>query len=153
MVLDRSQPAGTAETRSAFQRFDEIRCSRSAGAPDVYVEGRFGGSRQGAPACQRRGQGGSRRRFGFLIMDSREPGHSQPWMDPTISLAPLESEPSAHPVSATAPLTVAAIYDEHFELVWRSLRRLGIPPSRMDDATQDVFLVVHRKLGDFQQRS
>jgi len=86
-------------------------------------------------------------------MDSREPGHSQPWMDPTISLAPPKSEPSAHPVSATSTLTVAAIYDEHFELVWRSLRRLGIPPSRMDDATQDVFLVVHRKLGDFQQRS
>lgn len=46
-----------------------------------------------------------------------------------------------------------AIYDEHFDFVWRSLRRLGVPPSFLDDALQDVFLVVHRRLSDFEQRS
>jgi RNA polymerase sigma-70 factor, ECF subfamily len=86
-------------------------------------------------------------------MESRKPGHSLTWMDPTISLAPLESGASLHPVSATAPLTAQALYEEHFEFVWRSLRRLGVSPSRMDDAVQDVFLVVHRKVGDFEQRS
>ena len=37
--------------------------------------------------------------------------------------------------------------------VWFSLRRLGVPPAALDDATQDVFVVVHRKLGEFEFRS
>jgi RNA polymerase sigma-70 factor (ECF subfamily) len=39
-----------------------------------------------------------------------------------------------------------ALIDEHFDFVWRTLRRLGVPPSDLDDATQQVFLVVSRKL-------
>jgi RNA polymerase sigma-70 factor (ECF subfamily) len=30
---------------------------------------------------------------------------------------------------------------------------MGVPESSMDDAVQDVFLVVHRRLGDFEGRS
>src|SRR6478735_11926038 len=40
-----------------------------------------------------------------------------------------------------------ALYREHFAFVWRSLRRLGVPERDLGDATQEVFLVVHRKLG------
>jgi RNA polymerase sigma-70 factor (ECF subfamily) len=46
-----------------------------------------------------------------------------------------------------------AIYHEHFAFVWRSLRRLGVGADALDDALQDVFLVVHRRLGDFEGRS
>jgi RNA polymerase sigma-70 factor (ECF subfamily) len=46
-----------------------------------------------------------------------------------------------------------AIYDEYFDFVWRSLRRLGAPESLLEDALQDVFLVVHRRRADFEQRS
>ena len=63
---------------------------------------------------------------------------------------------SARPASAAespAVLDVAALYEAHFEFVWRSLRRLGIPPSNMDDAVQDVFVVVQRRVADFEQRS
>lgn len=45
------------------------------------------------------------------------------------------------------------VYDECFELVWRSLRRLGVREGSLDDAVQEVFLVVHRKLGEFEGRS
>ena len=45
------------------------------------------------------------------------------------------------------------VYDEHFRFVWRSLRRLGVPESDVADAVQDVFLVVHRRLGEFEGRS
>jgi RNA polymerase sigma-70 factor (ECF subfamily) len=45
------------------------------------------------------------------------------------------------------------IYDEHFPFVWRSLRRLGILESDVPDAVQDVFLVVHRRLAEFEGRS
>jgi RNA polymerase sigma-70 factor, ECF subfamily len=41
------------------------------------------------------------------------------------------------------------VYDEHFPFVWRSLRRLGVPEASARDALQDVFLVVHRRLPDF----
>jgi RNA polymerase sigma-70 factor (ECF subfamily) len=35
---------------------------------------------------------------------------------------------------------------EHYDFVWRSLRRLGVLPPDTDDATQQVFLVLSRKL-------
>ncbi len=48
---------------------------------------------------------------------------------------------------------VVEIYERHFDFVWRSLRRLGVGVSELEDATQEVFLVVHRRLEDFEQRS
>lgn len=36
----------------------------------------------------------------------------------------------------------------HQDFVWRSLRRLGVPPAHVDDATQQVFLVAARRLDD-----
>jgi RNA polymerase sigma-70 factor (ECF subfamily) len=53
------------------------------------------------------------------------------------------------PASAGLP----EIYARYSDFVWRNLRRLGVQPSSMDDATQDVFLVVHRRLRDFEARS
>jgi RNA polymerase sigma-70 factor (ECF subfamily) len=41
------------------------------------------------------------------------------------------------------------IYREHFRFVWRSLRRLGIGASELEDATQDVFVVFARRLDEF----
>ncbi len=45
------------------------------------------------------------------------------------------------------------IYDNHFQFVYRSARRLGVAERSLDDAAQDVFLVVHRRLADFEGRS
>ena len=45
------------------------------------------------------------------------------------------------------------VYDEHLDFVWRTVRRLGIAESGMEDAVQDVFVVVHRKLETFEERS
>jgi RNA polymerase sigma-70 factor (ECF subfamily) len=38
-------------------------------------------------------------------------------------------------------------------MVWRTLRRFGVPDSSLDDAVQDVFVVVHSKLEGFEGRS
>ena len=46
-----------------------------------------------------------------------------------------------------------AVYAEHFRALWRTLRRLGVEPAQLDDAVQDVFLVVHRRLPEFDGRS
>lgn len=51
-----------------------------------------------------------------------------------------------------AALDFDAVYRGHFAFVWRSLRRLGLARSQLDDATQEVFLVVHRRLEDFDGR-
>jgi RNA polymerase sigma-70 factor (ECF subfamily) len=37
------------------------------------------------------------------------------------------------------------IFHECFGLVWSNLRRLGVAPGDLDDATQEVFVVVHRR--------
>jgi RNA polymerase sigma-70 factor (ECF subfamily) len=62
--------------------------------------------------------------------------------------------PSAPP--AAAPLAAPEfdrVYDEHFAFVWRNLRRLGVAEAQLDDAVQEVFLVVYRRLADFAGRS
>lgn len=51
------------------------------------------------------------------------------------------------------PLALDGVYREHFKSVWRLLRRLGVAVAQLDDATQDVFLIVHRKLADFDGRA
>ena len=48
------------------------------------------------------------------------------------------------------PARVRAIVTEHFEFVWRSLVRLGVPRQDADDALQQVFLVASRKLGSIE---
>lgn len=50
-----------------------------------------------------------------------------------------------------SPLT--RIVREHGPYVWRVLRRLGVSETDVDDVCQEVFLVVHRKLGEFEGRS
>lgn len=49
--------------------------------------------------------------------------------------------------------TTAEVYAAHGRIVWRVLRRLGVPESEIEDAAQEVFVVVHRKLADFAGRS
>ena len=43
-----------------------------------------------------------------------------------------------------ARLTAMAV--ENFQFIWRSLRRLGVPPEGVDDAAQQVFVVAATKV-------
>jgi RNA polymerase sigma-70 factor (ECF subfamily) len=54
-------------------------------------------------------------------------------------LAP-PSEPDAVPA-----MSPAALYETHLRVVWRNLRRLGVADELLEDATQDVFVTVHRR--------
>jgi RNA polymerase sigma-70 factor (ECF subfamily) len=42
------------------------------------------------------------------------------------------------------------LYARQFNFVWRNLRRLGVPAALVEDATQDTFVVVHRRLADLR---
>jgi RNA polymerase sigma-70 factor (ECF subfamily) len=45
------------------------------------------------------------------------------------------------------------VYEEHVTFAWRSLRLLGVAEDLLEDATQDVFVVVSHKLDEFAGRS
>jgi RNA polymerase sigma-70 factor, ECF subfamily len=46
-------------------------------------------------------------------------------------------------------MTFRDLYQKHIAFVWRSLRRLGLDDATAKDASQEVFLVVHRRLPEF----
>jgi RNA polymerase sigma-70 factor, ECF subfamily len=50
-------------------------------------------------------------------------------------------------------LDFAALYDEWFDEVFRWLRALGAPAADREDLAQEVFLVVRRRLADFDGRN
>lgn len=53
--------------------------------------------------------------------------------------APAAVQPQSEPLSMTQ------LVDEHFDFVWRLLRRLGLPAPDADDAAQQVFLLACTK--------
>jgi RNA polymerase sigma-70 factor (ECF subfamily) len=60
---------------------------------------------------------------------------------------------SALVMEVERPADFETVYEEHFAFVWRTVRRLGVPERSVDDAVQDVFVVVHRRLAGFEGRS
>jgi RNA polymerase sigma-70 factor, ECF subfamily len=45
------------------------------------------------------------------------------------------------------------LYALYFDFTWRVLRQLGVPDAAMDDAVQEVWLVVYQRLSQFEGRS
>jgi RNA polymerase sigma-70 factor, ECF subfamily len=54
---------------------------------------------------------------------------------------------------ALATTDFDAVVAEHGPYVWRVLRRLGVRASDIEDVWQETFIVVHRKLDQFEGRS
>ena len=52
--------------------------------------------------------------------------------------------------AAMATDRLAAMFQAHYDFVWRSVRRLGVPPAAVDDAAQEVFVVASRKLASIE---
>lgn len=76
---------------------------------------------------------------------------SEPYGSP--SAEGVAGEQGAAPTSGVVAIEFDEIYDRHFDFVWRNVRRLGVPEAQLDDAVQEVFLVVHRRLSEFEGRS
>lgn len=49
-----------------------------------------------------------------------------------------------------APPDLRTLFHSHHGVVWRLLRRFGVPASRVDDAAQEVFWVAARRLADIE---
>lgn len=78
--------------------------------------------------------------------------------------APAEDQPAAAGAAHTnsraecalplpLPPSIAQIYDDYFDFVWRNVRRLGVPEASADDVTQDVFMIVHRRIDAYDGRA
>jgi len=64
------------------------------------------------------------------------------------------SEILAPPLRLCAePVAFKDVFRDHFDFVWRAMRSFGVPELAIDDAVQDVFISVHRRLPDFEGRS
>lgn len=75
---------------------------------------------------------------------------SEVYASPSPEAATLNQD---EPVLAGQAHDLAELYEQHFEFVWRTVRRLGVAERALDDAVQDVFIVVHRRLHEFEGRS
>ena len=49
-------------------------------------------------------------------------------------------------------LTFRALYEKEVDFIWRNLRRLGVPEADLEDKTQEVFVVAHRRFAEFVDR-
>jgi RNA polymerase sigma-70 factor (ECF subfamily) len=67
---------------------------------------------------------------------------------------PVEQR-AEEPVPATQAetLSFSATYEANFAFVWRSVRRLGVQEEAVDDVVQETFVIVHRRLAEFEGRS
>ncbi len=66
-----------------------------------------------------------------------------------------EEAPNPPPLSH-GPLSTEAFPDlfrTHAPFAWRCLRRLGVAASDADDVCQEVFMIVYRKLGEYDGRA
>ncbi len=68
--------------------------------------------------------------------------------------------PVAHAMVATPEASGLAVlpsfddvYQAHVRFVWRTVRAFGVAEAHLEDAVQDVFVVVHRRLSEFAGRA
>lgn len=70
------------------------------------------------------------------------------------AMAQLATTPAvAGPVVAAPAISVEDVFRDHGAFVFRLLRRLGVPDADLDDLTQEVFIIVHRALGRYEERN
>jgi RNA polymerase sigma-70 factor (ECF subfamily) len=69
----------------------------------------------------------------------------------TVSRALTATTP--HAWRETAPPTAKSVYEEHARFVWLTLQRFGVQSTDLADLAHDVFVVVHRRIGTFDNTS
>jgi RNA polymerase sigma-70 factor (ECF subfamily) len=64
----------------------------------------------------------------------------------------LEAAGLPSPAAGSA-LDFDAVYEDQLQFVWRTVRRMGVRGADTDDVVQDVFVIVHRRLAEFEGRA
>lgn len=72
-------------------------------------------------------------------------------------VASIRSMPAAaqalEPTAQSAAPSFDEVYASHVAFVWRVLRTFGLSGAQLEDAVQDVFIVVHRRLPEWEGRA
>lgn len=64
----------------------------------------------------------------------------------------LSQDEVASSVAVVRPtMDFSTVYANEFGFVWRCLRALGVPAADLDDATQEVFMILHRRLASLSE--
>jgi len=74
-------------------------------------------------------------------------------LGPHLGAPPTPCPPTPGAPVSTRPLDVLAVHDAHADFVWCSLQRLGVRSADLDDVSQEVFIVVHKRLHTFDGSS
>ena len=82
-------------------------------------------------------------------LDARRPAAAAVVARSSVPQGNARPLPAADEAARAAPLEFDAIYTDHFHHVARWARALGGLSADIDDLTQDVFVVVRRKLTSF----
>ena len=80
------------------------------------------------------------------MIAGRGSGHQSAVREPSLALDAPALAPSEPPTDRETRL--GRMVAEHFEFVWRLVRRLGVSRTEADDATQQVFMIATRRLSD-----
>jgi RNA polymerase sigma-70 factor, ECF subfamily len=68
-------------------------------------------------------------------------------------LSPRRNATAAADLRAEGCLDFDSIYEQNLKYIWRAARRLGVDPADSDDVVQEVFVVAHRRLPEFEGRA
>ncbi len=66
---------------------------------------------------------------------------------------PRPTDPARAGAADEPGLSVTQVHERHGEFVWRTLHRMGVRAPHVEDVYQEVFIVVHRRLGSFAGKS
>lgn len=80
-------------------------------------------------------------------------GHERTEMQAAAALSPGIDTGVQSGIALRGGVTYEKIYESSFDFVWRNARRLGVPDGAVDDVVQEVFIVAHRRLPEFEARS
>jgi RNA polymerase sigma-70 factor, ECF subfamily len=84
-------------------------------------------------------------------MDRPDAGHSRPTRLVRRDATAVDGTDSGSTPGGVADFDT--LYAEQFPFVWRCLKSLGVPLTALDDAAQEVFVTVHRRLPSFRGQS
>jgi RNA polymerase sigma-70 factor (ECF subfamily) len=60
---------------------------------------------------------------------------------------------SAETASQVPALDFDSVYESHVDFAWRAARRMGLGAADAEDVVQEAFVVVHRRLAEFEGRA
>ena len=79
-------------------------------------------------------------------------GHDLPFAVASAKVDDLteRARPACSVAAKAEAMDLRSLFEMHYTSMWRLLRRLGVRPDQLDDATQEVFWVAARRLSDIE---